>query len=188
MAYVDLPPEVSRCEDNIDIAYFRLSTRFANSLADNFRVLLQDRSELVASAHDFTAYSASGYPASKGKKSATTFSSEIFSFRGVVATPETYTRLGLSPNDCIVMHFHRKRAIDHETLKAVATPGLKGISGGGLFAWPRGEEISQDWSLPKLVGVVHSFMEREGLIIGTTFLPILAAISLGRMKGFDGVE
>jgi hypothetical protein len=75
-----------------------------------------------------------------------------------------------------------------ETLETFPTPGLKGISGGGIFAWPRGSEISGDWSLPRLVGIIHTFKEREGLIIGTTLLPVLAAIGLGRMKGFEGIR
>ena len=33
----------------------------------------------------------------------------------------------------------------------------------------------------------HTFKEREGLIIGTTLLPLLAAIAVGRMKNYGGV-
>ena len=188
MAYIDLPPEIRRADDTTDIAYYRLSTRFANSLAHQFRVLRHERSEHVASAHDYVVYTASGYPASKAKKDGTKHLSEVFSFRGAIAQPDTYSELGLSPDDSIVIHFHRKPAVHHETFEAFPTPGLKGVSGGALFAWPHGQEVSQDWSLPKFVGIVHSFKEREGLIIGTTFLPIVAAILLGRMKGFGGVQ
>lgn len=73
-------------------------------------------------------------------------------------------------------------------MNAFPTPSLKGSSGGGIFAWPPGAELSDDWSLPRLVGVVHSFKEKEGLIIGTTLVPVLAAIGLGRMKGFGGIQ
>jgi hypothetical protein len=31
MAHIDLPPEVSRLEDDVDIAYYRLSTELAKS-------------------------------------------------------------------------------------------------------------------------------------------------------------
>jgi hypothetical protein len=184
MAHIDLPPEIARSEDTVDIAYYRLTAQFAATLSHRFTALPQSRGELLQSAHEMTVCSASGYPANKTKQKGTTFSSEIFSFRGVIASPQVYEELGLSPTASIVIHFHKKRAIDPQTLKAFPTPSLRGISGGGLFAWPPGSEISDDWSLPRLVGIVHTFMEREGLIIGTTFLPILAAIGLGRMKRY----
>jgi hypothetical protein len=188
MSYIDVLPEERRGNDQIDIAYFRLSTHFANELAREFRVLPQARSQLLQSAHEFSVYSASGYPASKAKRRDELHYSEVFSFRGNVASQSVYEALGLAPDMSIVLHFHRKQALDHETFELTSTPGLSGISGGAIFAWPRGQEFSQDWSLPKLVGVVHSFKEKEGLIIGTTFLPIVAAILLGRMKHFGGIE
>ena len=141
------------------------------------------------SAIELTVCSASGYPASKARKSAEgTWNSEVFSFRGAAASKEIYEKLDLSPESNIVINFSKKRAVDPNTFEKFPTPGLKGISGGGIFAWPKGEEISSDWSLPKLVGLVHTFKEKEGLIIGTTLLPVVNAIQLGRMKSFGGVR
>jgi hypothetical protein len=188
MAHIDLPPEVSRLNDNVDIAYYRLATEFAVQLSHHFTPLPQGRGELIRSAHELTVCSASGYPTSKCKKKGSKYSSEIFSFRGVAAEQETYDRLDLSPEQTIIIHFHKKRAVHPETGGAFPTPGLKGSSGGGIFAWPRGSETSNDWSLPRLVGIIHSFKEREGLIIGTTLLPVMVAISLGRMKNFGGIQ
>lgn len=187
MLHIDLLPEVRRSEDMVDIAYYRLTERFATILSHHFTPIPHSRTQLIKSAHELTVCSASGYPTSKSKKDGMQYSSEIFSFRGVVANAETYKQLELSPDGSIVIHFSKKHAVDPATLKAFPTPGLKGISGGGLFAWPLGEETSNDWSLPKLVGIVHTFKEREGIIIGTTFLPLLAAISLGKMKHFGEI-
>jgi hypothetical protein len=78
--------------------------------------------------------------------------------------------------------------MDPDTFKKYPTPSLRGVSGGGIFAWPKGEEFSDDWNLPKLVGLMHSFREKDGLIIGSTLLPIVSAIQLGRMKRFGGVR
>jgi hypothetical protein len=189
MAHIDIPPEFSRLDDSIDIAYYRLSTKFAIQLSLHFKPLPQGRGDIIRSAHELTVCSASGYPASKGKKNVDgALSSEIFSFRGVIADKDTYDRLNLSPDQAIVIHFHKKRAVHAGTMGAFPTPSLKGISGGGIFAWPPGAELSDDWSLPRLVGIVHTFKEREGLIIGTTLLPVLAAITVGRMKNFEGVQ
>jgi len=189
LAYISLPSEIPRSGDVIDIAYYRLSSVFATELCNHFQPLPHSRCDLVTTAEDLTVCSAAGYPTSKGKKGGDgSLSSEIFSFRGVVAGEGIYSGLSLSPEQNIVIHFSKKRAVDRQSGKLYPTPGLKGISGGGIFAWPKGEELSEDWSLPKLVGVVHSFKEREGLIIGTTLLPLIAAIQVGRMKEFGGIR
>ena len=188
LGYIDLPPEIQRTEDTTDIAYYRLSTECASALCHHFSPLPQTKSELIESGLELTTCSATGYPATKCRKNGNAFSSEIFAFRGVAAGAETYDQLSLSPDTNIILHFHKKRAIHPGTMDPFPTPGLKGISGGGIFAWPKGSEISDDWSLPKLVGVVHTYKEREGLIIGTSMLPVLAAISLGKMKGFGGIR
>lgn len=189
MAYIDLPPEVCRREDDTDIAYYRLSSEFAATLCHNFRPLPQARCELIKSAMGLTACSVSGYPASKsGKTPDGAHRSEVFSFRGVAAQQHVYDSLGLSSDLNIVIHFSKKRAVHPDTFEKHPTPSLKGVSGGGIFAWPRGEELSEDWNLPKLIGVVHSFREKDGLIIGTTLLPVITAVQLGRMKKFGGIR
>lgn len=188
MAYIDLPPEVSRRDDSVDIAYYRLSSDFAAQLSYHFKPLPQGCGRVIQSALELTVCSASGYPITKGKKNGQTYSSEIFSFRGVAARQETYDQFGLSPEQSIIIHFHKKQAVHPVTIDAFPTPSLKGSSGGGIFAWPVGAERSDDWSLTRLVGVIHSFKEKEGLIIGTNLVPILAAIGLGRMKRFGGIQ
>lgn len=189
VAHVDLPPGISRNDDEIDIAYYRLTSSFAARLSHHFSPLPQRRGEIIRTALELGACSASGYPSTKGKKSNEgVFSSEIFSFRGVAASQEIYDQLALSPESNIVIQFSKKRAVNPKDGSPFPGPSLKGISGGGIFSWPAGSEISEDWNLPKLVGIVHSFKEREGLVIGTPLLWLLTAISLGRMKGFDGVR
>lgn len=180
MACIDLPPELPRRNDNVDIAYYRLSSEFAVQLSYHFNPLPQGRGEVIQTALGLGVCSVAGYPATKGKKNGQTYSSEIFSFRGVAAMQETYDQFALSPEQSIIIHFHKKRAVHPETMEAFSTPSLRGCSGGGIFAWPPGKELSDDWSLPRLVGVIHTFKEKEGLIIGTTLLPVLAAIGLGK--------
>jgi hypothetical protein len=91
--------------------------------------------------------------------------------------------------DCnIVILFSKKNAINPETFEKSATSDLKGIIGGAIFAWPRGKELSDDWSLPKLIVLMRSFREKGGLIIGGTLLPAILAVQIGRMKGFGGVR
>lgn len=189
LAFIDLHHDVSRSEDKIDIAYYKLSSEFATELCYQFLPLPQNRSELIFNPNEITVCSICGYPATKSRKNREgVHSSEVFSFRGVAADEEAYLNFGYSPERSIIIHFSKKRAIDRDSGRPHATPSLRGISGGGIFAWPQGKKLSQDWSLPKLVGLMHTFREREGLIIGTTLLPVMTAISLGDMKGFGGVS
>lgn len=189
MAYIDLPPEVRRSDDDTDIAYYRLRSEFAATLCHHFQPLPQARCELIKSSMELTVCSASGYPASKSGKTADgAHRSEIFSFRGVAAQQHVYESLGLSPDFNIVIHFSKKRAVDPDSFEKYPTPSLRGVSGGGIFAWPKGEELSDDWNLPKLIGLMHSFREKDGLIIGSTLLPVVTAVQLGRMKKFGGVR
>jgi hypothetical protein len=188
MAYVDLPPEMPRKNDYIDIAYYRLSTEFASELASLFRPIGKGKSSLIKSAHEYMVYSASGYPATKAKTNGEALTSEIFSFRGSVANRDVYKALDLSPETSIIIHFRKKYAVDNIEFRSTNPPGLRGISGGGIFAWPIGCELLNDWSLPTLVGVMHTYRERDGLIIGSTLLPVIGAITLGRMKKFGGVK
>lgn len=185
-AHIDLLPELTRDDDGVDMAYFRLTSEFARSLCAHFYPLI-GRAELVPSSLELGVVSVVGYPASKGKKMASKFTSELAYYRGVAADQETYERYDFHHHENIIVHFHNKRAVNPENGKSMNPPSSRGVSGGAIFSWPQDHELSQDWSKPKLVGILHSYKAKEGLFIGTTLLPYFAAIQLGSMKGFDGV-
>lgn len=188
VAYIDLPPEISRHEDHVDIAYYRLSSKFATLMCTYFRPLPQSRSELLTSSLGLGVCSICGYPSSKYKYYQGKHKSETATYRGVAANEHIYNELGLSPEENIIVHFHRNRAVYPDTLSKMNPISTVGVSGGGIFAWPFGQELSHDWTLPKLVGIFHSYKKASGLMIGTNLIPLLAAIQLGEMKGFDGVQ
>lgn len=188
IAHIDLPPDISRNDDNVDIAYYRLSTKFAQRMCVYFKPLPQSRIMLIGSALELGVCSIYGYPASKAKFRQGVYSSESATFRGVVASEETYKSLGLLPEHNIVVHFHKKRAVSPEDGSRINPISPKGVSGGGIFAWPDGHELSDDWSLPKLVGIFHAYKKSDGLMIGTNLISVFAAIQLGEMKGYGGVE
>jgi len=187
LAHVDISPGDSRRDDQIDIAYYRLRSEFAQALTHHFTAISAENCEVIPSALELTVCSASGYPATKGRKNGDVWSSQIFSVSGVAASEATYDALALSPTLNIVFRFNKTTAVHPEDGKPFPTPGLKGISGGGIFAWPREAVGIPDWSSRRLVGIVHTYKEREGLIIGSTMAPLLAATLLGQMKNFGGV-
>ncbi|QGG77089.1 hypothetical protein [Pseudomonas syringae] len=188
MACVDLPPEENREDDPIDIAYYRLSTNFAKSMLAHFKPLPQSRCEIIRSALDLGICSIYGYPVSKARQNGDHFSSETASYRGVVAEERTYQELGLFADSSIVVHFKKKNAISSESGKKINPLSPRGVSGGGIFAWPESHELSNDWSLTRLVGIFHTYKESKGLMIGTHLAPLIAAIQLGQMKDFGGIE
>jgi len=187
MAYIDLLPEMERNEDTVDVAYYRLDSEFAKLLCHYFWPLPQSNCELVRSSLELSICSIAGFPANKAKRKGEKLSSEFYSYRGVVAEAEVYDKLGLSPETSIIVHFNRKNSMSSATGNKDLPPKPNGVSGGGVFSWPEGHEISTDWNIPKLIGIFHTYKEKEGLLIGSTLINVLAAIQLGRMKGFNGV-
>ena len=154
----------------------------------NFRSLPRSRSMLISSALELSVCSVYGYPASRAKRLQGKYSSESATFRGVAASEKTYNELGLLPDSSIIIHFNRKQAVSPKDGKRINPISPNGVSGGGIFSWPAGHEISNDWSIPKLVGIFHTYKKTEGLMIGTHLISVLAAVQLGQMKNFDGVE
>jgi hypothetical protein len=187
VSYIDLLPEMTRAQDRVDIAYYRLSTSFARCMCTYFRPWPQSRSTIIRSALDLSVCTVYGYPISKAKRMRGKYHSETASFRGGVASKEIYDQLGLSPESSIIIHFHRDRAVSPEDGKPRNMVSPRGVSGGGIFSWPAGHELSDDWSLPKLVGIFHTYKKAEGLLIGTNLISVIAATQLGRMKGYEGV-
>jgi hypothetical protein len=186
-AFIDLPPEIARADDTVDMAYIRLSSKFACELCHHFLPLPQTKSQLVASSEELGVVSVVGYPASKSKKKPDGFKSELYYFRGVAAQKDIYDSLKLCPTTSSVIHFSMKRTVNPSTNERITPPSPNGMSGGAVFAWPAGYETSTDWTLPKLVGVFHTYKKQEGLMIGSNLINFLGATALGEMKGFGGV-
>lgn len=187
VGYIDLIPGTSRKEDEVDIAYYRLSTDFAKLMCACFCPIPQTRCTLIRSALELGVCSIYGYPTSRAKQLHGKYSSETATFRGVAASDAIYNEIGLLPDSSIIIHFDEKRSISPIDGKLKKPLSPRGISGGGIFSWPAGHELSNDWSLPQLVGIFHTYKKTEGLLIGTHLISVVAATQLGRMKGFDGV-
>lgn len=188
VGYIDLLPEQRREEDPADVAYYRLSTLCSRSLCTYFRPLPQSRCRLMTNALELGVCSVYGYPASKLKKAAGIYQSETAAYRGVAAHAQVYEAEGLDPDSSIVIHFHKKRAVDRLTGKSINPVAHRGVSGGGIFAWPLGHELSEDWSVPELVGIFHTYDQSKGLMIGTPLWVLAMAVQLGQMKDFGGVR
>lgn len=188
LAHIDFPPDISRTEDNTDIAYYRLTSEFATSMCYQFWPLPQNKTFTVLSAHELSVCTVAGYPSNRSKKNSDGLhTSNIFSYRGVLATQEIYEELDLSHQQNIIIRFNRNNSVSPKKLEKTTPPIPKGVSGGAIFSWPEGEEISEDWSIPNLVGIFHTYKIKENLMIGTSLISVMAAITLGEVKGYGGV-
>ncbi len=187
LGHIDLLPGQTRGQDNIDIAYYKLDTRFAAGMMEFFRPWPQARCQMTTDALSLGVCSIYGLPASRSKRIGASYSSETAAFRGVAALAEEYVNESLSPQSHLIVHFHKKNAVAKETGKTINPIHPRGVSGGGIFAWPEGAELSDDWSLPKLVGIFHTYKESKGLMIGSLLLTLAAAVHLGKMKKFGGI-
>ncbi len=187
LAHVDLLPEMFREDDTLDMAYYRLSSQFASELCFDF-FPLQKKVEIIPSALELGVVSVVGYPASKSKRKGKLHRSELAYYRGVAAEKEVYDQYDLSPEHHVIVKFNHKNTVSPITEKKVNSPSPRGVSGGAMFAWPDGHEISTDWSLPKLVGIFHTYKKKEGLLIGSSVISYASATMLGKMKGYGGVK
>lgn len=188
LGYVDLFPDQSRNQDQIDVAYYRLTTLYSRSLCTHFRPLPHSRFRFAPTSLGLGVCSIYGYPASRSKRKGSIYSSEPSAYRGVAGTSEDYAAEGLSPEVSVIVNFHKKRAVSRQNGSRINPISPRGVSGGGIFAWPKGQELSQDWSIPELVGIFHTYKEAKGLMVGTSMIAIAAAVQLGRMKSFGGIQ
>lgn len=81
----------------------------------------------------------------------------------------------------------KDRGGTHCSVKGLIIAG-RSVSGGGIFAWSLGSELSEDWSVSELVGIFHTYDRSKGLIIGTPLWVLAMAVQLGQMKDFGGVR
>ena len=180
--YASFIGDEERHNDSADFALFRLSASCKKSLNHHFSPFPQTRTELLTSSLELGCCSISGYPASKSTNKAGQLTSEIYSFRGVAAKEQTYEKLGLDPAVNIIIHYDRNRTVYPGTLRPFPGPALNGVSGGAIFSWPKEYSMSDDWSLPSLVGVFHTYLKDSGLAVGTLLMPYIATIGLMQMK------
>lgn len=176
--HVQIPRNVSRNKDKYDVAYVRLTEEFANNVDRAIRPLTLRDLRLQESLMEDDVYTFSGYPMSKGKSRADRCFSEIFSYTGAAASISKYQRMGYDQDDHILVNFNRKRSIDSEG-KQQMPPHPRGISGGGVFAWPKDVFEKSDPDFRRyLVGIGHTYLKQAHCLIGTrinVFLTLIVA-------------
>lgn len=175
-AHTLLPRDIPRNKDKYDVAYFRLTSEFAVSLHQAIRPLTLKDCRLRESLVENDVYTFSGYPTSKAKARGEVHFSEAFSYTGTAASISKYRRMNYDPSDHILVNFNRKKSIKGGGVQ-LTPPHPRGISGGGVFAWPKDVFERMQPDFPRfLVGIGHTYEKRSSCLIGTRINQLLALI------------
>jgi hypothetical protein len=176
-SYLETPNKKTRAKDKLDIGYFKLETNFARSLHNDLNVINIDDIVFLDDATQSVIYTFAGYPSSKTKTRSNFAQSEPYYYSGYSVEKEIYSKYGYNPNFHIIVKFRR-----HSSVTAIGEkyfpPFPRGISGGGIYVWP---EEFQGQLIPtgrKLVGIVHTYKQDEGLLIGTNIQAFIKCIAI----------
>ena len=161
-----LPRNIPRNKDKYDVAYFSVTHEFASSMHHAISPLSIEDCRLRESLVEDDIYTFTGYPASKSKARAEVHSSEVFSYTGAASSVSKYRRMGYDSKDHILVNFNRKNSINNRGEQLMA-PHPRGISGGGVFDWPKDVIEKMDPKFPRsLVGIGHTYEKRSNCLAG----------------------
>jgi hypothetical protein len=170
-----LPTGRRREEDIIDIAYFILNNKLSKCIHPTIKALERDDLHLTESIVEHDIYTFSGYPISKAKTKGKQYISEVFNFTGFAASKAEYQNLGYDVFFHILVHFNRKNSCTTKGIRQTA-PHPKGISGGAVFSWPKDIKTRKKEPEFHLVGIGHTYKEKQHCFIATRINAYLASI------------
>lgn len=175
-AHNPIPSGSKRTEDRLDSSYFRLALDLRANLHQSIRPLLPDDLDPFDRPSERDYYTFVGYPWRKSKQCGTSQESERFTFSGEIVPHRVYERFGYSTESHFLIRFRRNKAFSSRYRSLGASPHPQGISGGAIFAWPK--EVDNEPDIPplKLVGICHTYIAEEHLMVGTHVGVYLCAI------------
>jgi hypothetical protein len=181
--HIDIAPDQLRSEDTLDVAYIRLAPHMVAEVRGAWIPVPQRGIESLPFEHwldgKSRVCSATGYPVSKARRTDGAHQIDIRSYGGMLITDvETYDRLGYSAALNILLRYDRTKALYFEPGGPVvrSAPNLRGVSGGGIFLWPEITGPAVPVLGRKLIGIMHSYLPRENLIVGSNLLALTTMI------------
>ena len=171
----NLPTGFDRDDDKVDIAYFKLNKELSNSLHPTIKSIGRSSLNLTESLVKDDLYTFAGFPLSKAKKKAEKYISEIYNFTGPAASSIEYEKYGYDDQFHILVRFNRKNSCTIDGVKQIP-PHPKGISGGAVFSWPKDVKTRKKEPVFNLVGIGHTYKERQNILVATRINSFLASI------------
>lgn len=164
-------------EDTIDLAYIELSTPLDSNIIPLTRNDL--RPNEMNLENDF--YTFAGFPHKKSKVENRQLSTHLCTFSSSQVSTGEMDQSGFHPAQNISISYNRKHSIHFQTERKQQAPFLEGVSGGGIFFWPKDHLVNlENGVLPigmKCVGIVHTYSQTRKLLTGTKISMFVAAIS-----------
>ncbi|PKA14344.1 hypothetical protein [Leptospira haakeii] len=157
-----------RKNDKIDIAYLRFKAGSPIEFVDGLAPLSLNQIDISDSREGEDIYTFTGFPYRKSKFYDNKLSSELYSFTGGASNEEIFVEQNYDKNINIIIDFNRKKTIG-EVGSISAAPLPNGISGGGIFSYSKDKrKLFSDEKVIRLVGIAHTFLEKEKLLVGTS--------------------
>lgn len=175
-AHIPVADGSSRSEDTIDIAYYRLLPEVVKNLHSGVKVLTRKDVLMCDQLIQGDLYTFAGFPWRKTKVRGITYETDFYTYSGGACSHEAYAKLGYDPEVNVLIRFNRKKSFRLQNQTITTAPLPEGISGGGVFAWPK--DMAKRNALPelKLVGIAHSFHEKDRCMAATRINTYLACI------------
>ncbi len=162
-AYIN--PSEDRNKDFLDHGYFKLNENLLEGLRENFYFVKEHELGIEKYYADKQLFSFVGYPYRKSNVSGERASIETCAYGSGHAELSEYECLGYPVEACIVTKFNRNNSFNPNSGRIELPVLPHGISGGGVFIWPREIEIT---GIPpnnrKLVGIGHTWEKNEYLV------------------------
>lgn len=157
---------VARSKDKIDLAYYKLTKSLASNLHQSLWPIERNYLWLTDNTLDDDVYTFSGFPVNKSKSKEETVSTELFSYSGHAAIDEKYENLGYDKDTNIVIDYRIKTSVSPGGVK-INPPHPRGISGGGVFRWPKDVGHRSQELRRSLVGIAHTYLKQHNCLVGT---------------------
>jgi hypothetical protein len=183
---LEMPTKIDRQNDKVDISYFRLSHDLAQDLHDEAKPIVREDMNLTESLIEGDLYTFAGYPLTKTKVKTDVVSSEPFFFTGEASSAQKYSTLGYDIHRNIVINFNRKKVKYYDGSQFTA-PHPRGVSGGGIFSWPKDFSVRPRMPERLLVGIGHTYHERHHCLVGTRINVYLSLIQRNHPSLFEEV-
>ena len=176
--FADFVPFLSKTRDGDkgDTSYYRLDRQFRETLHSSLRPLSITDLDLDDQLHDGDLFTFVGFPWRKTKDKQETQETDRTSYTGHAVSEGVYELLGHSRTLHVAIQMRLKNAFSSRHGPRQMAPHPQGISGGGVFSWPRGRSNRMNSPKLQLAAIAHTYNRSHNSMVGSRIIGILMAI------------
>lgn len=186
-----LPEGDSRHDDRVDIAYYRLSERWRQSLHPSIKPASVDQLLLTDSMETGYLFTFVGYPWRKTRRCGHLQETDRTTYTGHALPSDFYNRLGYSSLANVLIRMRRDKTYSTRYQSQAPAPHPQGMSGGAVIAWP--STFQERFESPKLkiAAICHTYHEAEHCLAATRVISYMMGIVRNNVhlaRDFAGCE